>query len=59
MLTLPAQKYPYIVYLKASQAGLVSANSFPGSVVVLMRASPSETIECVILRMPKKHRFEL
>lgn len=42
MLTLPAWKYTYIVYLKASQSGLVSGNSFSRSVVVLMRASPSE-----------------
>lgn len=43
MLTLPEQKYTYIVYLKSSQTGLVSGNLFSRSVVVLMRASPSET----------------
>lgn len=43
MLALAARKYTYSVYLKASQAGLVSGNSFSRSVVVLMRASPSET----------------
>lgn len=43
MLTMPEQNFTYIVYLKASQTGLVSGNSFSRSVVVLIRASPSET----------------
>lgn len=59
MLTLLTWKYTYVVCLKGSQAGFVSGNSFTRSVVVLMRVTPVRQIDCVILQMPKKHRFEI